>query len=549
MGVLLLVTLGGCGSGTQLTLKPIKWTDPDNRSTRLPREIEENQIWDIVNLTVFYQVGDLLDLGYTGRRIGSVLNLAPPRQADNVNALDEAANSSWFTNRHFLRPMDRDALMLGPGMARPDTSGPWEIVAGKFEGGTAGFTIRDAGGTLFLLKFDSAGNNEMASSAEVIATKILHAAGYNVPKNSVVYFHPSVLRIGAKAKVPDGLGGKRPMTEDDLREILSQITVQPDGRLRCVASEFLGGIPVGVFNYHGRRKDDPNDRVKHHHRRELRGLRVIGSWMNDADRRAANTLDMYVTGEDGRSYLKHYIIDMGSTFGSNNMMPHMPKYGNEYVWDPRTIGLSLCALGLYKKGWEDPVPMPYPSLGYFENRTFRPGRWVPTYPNPAFQRCTNRDGYWGAKIVMSFSNEDIAAMVKMGQLSDPGAEAELTRLLVERRDMIGRYWFDRINPLDRFWIDRDGLRFVDLAVEGGLAPDSETTYSYSMVDERGRPMGPANLLEGERRIPIPGHLRPERFYGFEIRAQRRGPTSKYTRVHFYVWEPGRYQIVKVDREE
>ena len=41
-----LVAFGGCASQSQLTVKPIKWTDPDNRSIRLPREIEENQYWD-----------------------------------------------------------------------------------------------------------------------------------------------------------------------------------------------------------------------------------------------------------------------------------------------------------------------------------------------------------------------------------------------------------------------------------------------------------------------------------------------------------------------
>ncbi|MBI2952275.1 hypothetical protein HYY27_09275 [bacterium] len=446
--------------------------------------------------------------------------------------------------------MSVEELAQGPGLALPDTSGPWVIVAGKFEGGTAGFTIQDPLGVRFLLKFDSKGNDEMASSSEVIATKILHAAGYNVPRNSVVTFHPSILRVGPKATVP-ARGGKRPMTEADLREILSHITVRPDGRVRCVASEFLKGVPVGVFDYHGRRRDDPNDRVDHEHRRELRGLRVISSWMNDADRRAANTLNMYVTDERGRGYIRHYLIDMGSCFGSNNLMPHPPKYGNEYVWDPRTVGLSLFALGLYKKAWEDPLPMKYPSLGYFENETFRPGRWAPTYPNPAFERCTNRDGYWGAKIVTSFSDEDIAAMVRTGHLSDPGAEAELTRLLIERRDMIGRHWFGRTNPLDRFSADERGIRFEDLTVQGRLASASGTTYLYRLLNAQGKAAGPERELRGETLIPVEPGLPPKQFYGYEVRTLRAGQTawSRYTRVYFYVPEPGRYQIVRVEREE
>ncbi|OGG53262.1 MAG: hypothetical protein A3F84_05130 [Candidatus Handelsmanbacteria bacterium RIFCSPLOWO2_12_FULL_64_10] len=548
--VFLLWVLIGCSAGPHLTTKPVKWTDPDNKTIPKPKEIEENQAWDILDHTLFYEVGKPLDLGWTARRAGNLLNLAPVKQADNVNALDEVPNSSWYTNRHFLHPMTPEELARGPGLALPDTGGPWEITEDKSEGGTAGFWIRDATGTRFILKFDSKGNDEMASSSEVIATKILHAAGYNVPKNSVVTFHPSILRIGPKVKVTGPGGVRRPMTEADLQDILSRITVQPGGRLRCVASEFLKGVPVGVFDYHGRRRDDPNDRVDHEHRRELRGLRVIASWMNDADRRAANTLNFYVTDERGRSYIKHYLIDMGSCFGSNNLMPHPPKYGNEYVWDPRTVGLSLFALGLYKKAWEDPLPMKHPSLGYFENETFRPGRWVPTYPNPAFERCTNRDGYWGAKIVMSFSDEDVAAMVRTGHLSDPGAEAELTRLLIERRDMIGRHWFGRINPLDRFSADERGIRFEDLAVRGRLASASETTYRYRLLNAQGKVAGPERTLRGETCIPMTG-LPPKQFYGYEVRTLRAGQTawSRYTRVYFYTSEPGRYQIVRVEREE
>lgn len=504
----LLLLIPACGSSSQLTREPVKWVDPDNRSIPEPKEIEENQIWDIVDNTFFYPLGKMLDLGYTGRRIGKALGMAPPREADNVNALDEAPNSSWFTNRHAIDRMSREALQTGPGVAQPDTSDTWEIVAGKFEGGTAGFTIRDSKGDLFLLKFDSEDNNEMGSSAEVIATKFLHAAGYNVPANSVVYFDPAILRIGKKTTVPDGRGGKRPMLESDKQGILDNIIPQVDGRLRCVASKFLENEAiVGIFNYRGLRRDDPNDRVRHHHRRELRGLRVLASWMNDADRRAANTLDVYIKDQDGRRYLKHYIIDMGSAFGSNNLMPHLPKYGNEYVWDPRTIGLSLVSFGLYKKAWEEPLPMPYSALGYFENETFRPDGWVPTYPNVAFNRATARDAYWGAKIVMSFSDDDIAAAVETARYSNPDAAKELTRLLIERRDMIGHFWYQKVNPLDKFWMDPNGLHFTDLAVSGGLLREEHTSYNYRVIDGQGTPLGAGNTLRDAAPIPVPSDLR------------------------------------------
>ncbi|MCZ6632982.1 MAG: hypothetical protein O7G87_06215 [bacterium] len=551
MDLLLALAISACSSGNQLTTRPIKWVDPDHRTIPQPKEIVENQIWDIIDHTLFFQIGKVLDLGWAARRTGNLMGVASLRQADNVNALDEVPNSSWFTNRHFLRPLSQQALADGPGEIQPDTSGYWEIYAGKFEGGTAGFTIKDAAGDLYLLKFDSRDNHEMGSAAEVIATKLLHAAGYYVPQNSVVYFRPEILRIGSKAQVPDGAGGKRPMVEQDVQGILQRITAEPDGRLRCMASKFLSGVPVGIFDYHGVRKDDGNDRVWHEHRRELRGLRVLASWMNDADRRAANTLDMYVTDAQGRRYVKHYIIDMGSTFGSNNMMPHLPKYGNEYVWDAGQVARSMLGLGFYRKPWEEPLPMPYPELGYFENQTFRPLKWVPTYPNPAFEKCTGRDGYWGAKLVMSFSDKDIATCVQAGKYTNPEATAELTRLLVERRDLIGRFWFEQVNPLDLFWMDRGGLHFEDLGVKGGLFDEQRTRYRYALLDETGRTVGPLQDLRGERRIPVPGDLSKEAYYGFEIRTQRRegAPWSRYTRVYFYVWESGKYQIVRVDRDD
>ena len=541
---------GAAAAAPNLTTAPVKWFDADNKPVPEPAEAQANEVWDFIDKSSFYQVGKLLDLGWTARRIGDLLGVAGPRQADNVNALDEVPNSSWFTNRHFLHPMTLEELAAGPGFAEPDDSGPWEVVAGTFEGVTAGFTIRDASKRYFLLKFDSRGNDEMGSGAEAVVTKVLHAAGYNVPRNSVLYFDPGQLRIGPEARVPDGDGGKRPMTPEDLRKILARVTPQADGTLRCLASRFLEGKPVGVFNYNGRRRDDPNDRVDHEHRRELRGLRVIGSWLNDTDLRAANTLDMYVTGQDGRGCVRHYLVDMGSALGSGGSRPHQPRHGNEYMVDPGAILRSLLSLGFYVKKWEEPLPMTYASLGYFENETFRPGRWVPDYPNPAFERCTNRDGYWGAKIVMAFGDDDIRAMVERGRYSDPGAADELTRLLAERRDMIGRYWFERVNPLDRFEVEEGRLRFADLAVEGGLAPRASRQWRYAVVDADGDEVGEPRRL-AETVIPVGEEARPGRFFGYLLQSRNgeRASWSKKTTVFVYKHEDGRPQLVRIDREE
>ena len=84
----------------------------------------------------------------------------------------------------------------------------------------------------------------------------------------------------------------------------------------------------------GLRSDDPNDLIPHEHRRELRGLRVIASWINHWDLKEMNTLDMYVE-EGGRKFLRHYLIDFGSSLGGGKS-PLEYFHGREYAFDGRT---------------------------------------------------------------------------------------------------------------------------------------------------------------------------------------------------------------------
>ena len=193
--------------------------------------------------------------------------------------------------------------------------------------------------------------------------------------------------------------------------------------------------------------------------------------------------------------------------------------------------------------------MKYPSIGYFENETFRPRGWVPTYPNPAFERCTNRDGYWGSKIVMSFRDEDIRAMVQMGQYSDPGATDELTRLLAERRDMIGRYWYERVNPLDHFTVDGDRLRFVDLAVAGGLVAAESRQWQYATLDGDGDETASPRMVD-EQFIQIGEEAMAGQYFGFRLQSRDgMGTTwSNNTTVFLYKHENGRLQLVSVERD-
>jgi hypothetical protein len=63
---------------------------------------------------------------------------------------------------------------------------------------------------------------------------------------------------------------------------------------------------------------------------------------------------------------------------------------------------------------------------------------------------TPLDGYWGAKRVMAFRNEQIRAILDEGRFQDPKVVDYMTKVLESRRDAIGRAWFKQVLPLKDF---------------------------------------------------------------------------------------------------
>jgi len=386
-----------------------------------------------------------------------------PRRAVNANTLGEVPDSSWFQNRHGRQRMTTEQLLQGPNTGSgPSLDAPLVVIGAKTEGITPGFRVRDARGDIYFMKFDPLSNPEMATAAEVISTKIFHAIGYNVPENYLTYFSRQQLRVDSKAKVSDAAGRERRLTEADLDAILDRIHRASDGTYRAVASRMLAGAPIGPFQYFGTRPDDPNDIYPHEHRRELRGLRVFAAWLNHDDSRAINTLDV-LAGREGHKHVRHYLIDFGSTLGSGSVGPQKVRAGWEYTWEPTTVVKRIVSLGFWDKEWIRADYPNYPAIGRFESARFQPETWRPEYPNPAFLNMTDEDGYWAAKIVMSFTDEQIRAIVRAGEISDPEAENYLIDTLILRRNKIGRHWLTRRSSFDSFEFVEGELKFEHLA--------------------------------------------------------------------------------------
>ncbi len=464
------------GGDPPLQDAPVVWYEDDRRDIPPPEPRDPNKVRSSVEATFFRPLGRIFHPGRIVRGVGSIFGGDHVQPAANVNVLDEVPNSSWFTNRIGLFPTTVEQAARGPVTdAGPDTSRRWTVVDAKTEGVTPGFTIEDAHGDRYLIKFDPPGYLGMTAAAAVISGRIMHAAGYNVPEDFVVTFQRDQLVVAQDVEFATRAGDERIMTTGDLDSILGSVERLSDDRWLAIASRFLSGEWMGPFDWHGRRKDDPNDRIDHQDRREIRGLRIFAAWLCHMDTKQGNTLDMYVE-EDGRRYVRHYLIDFASTLGVGALGP-FPMGCFEYSFDfAASLGRAI-TLGVRQDDWRKVErPEGLDEVGYFESEYFHPKAFKPLEPNSAFANLTDRDGYWAAKIISAFTDEQLEAIVVEGRYRSPEAARYITRMLGERRDVIARYFFGRVPPLDFFTHQRGVLRFRDLGVERGIYPADGTRY-------------------------------------------------------------------------
>jgi hypothetical protein len=394
-------------------------------------------------------------------------------RALNVNTLDEVPDSSWFTNRIGRHDIPIRELVRGPDTL-PDgriTFEGWVVSGGKGSGAQPGFRMRDPSGQLYQIEVDPPSNPEMATGAEIIGTAFYHAFGYNTVEVYLAEIDPASLPIADTATIRDPLeGGQRRLTRRDLDAVFRRAARRPDGRYRVLVSKFAPGKPLGNFRYYGTRPDDPNDIVPHEHRRELRGARVFGAWLNHDDSRGVNSLDMLET-KDGRGYIRHYMFDFGSILGSGTLFAQRHRAGHEYIFEQRPGWLSLATLGLYVRPWMlIDYPDAPPAVGRIEADSFDPVRWKPEYPNPAFENMRPDDAFWAARIVARFSDEAIRAIVEKARFTDPRATDYLTTVIIRRRDKVLATWLNGVNPAVDLSLDASGrLTWDNAAVAARVA--------------------------------------------------------------------------------
>ncbi|HNX69181.1 MAG TPA: hypothetical protein PLL75_02290 [Candidatus Omnitrophota bacterium] len=459
---------------------------------------------DLFDQNVYSEGVNQIDLGRWWRRLsGKKLASA------NVNVFDEVPDSAFFTNRQGRQRLSAQDLEKGYSeTSGPDMSQPLVVTKSEHEGVQPRFYVKDAKGDTYFLKFDSVGNLELATGAEIVASRFYYAIGYNVPQYTILRIKADQIRVAEGALSWDNSGFKKPLNQKLLQEYLLFLPQTADGFYRASASKILSGENKGFFSFESRRKEDSADPVNHRDRREVRALAVFSGWLNNDDVREGNTVDMLVA-ENGPTFLKHYLIDFDKSLGSAQNAPKAPMVGYEYAVDFGETFKSILAFGFREKPWQkkwraaDETASVSPAVGYFSNAFFDPARYKVQLPYETSRLVTAADGFWAAKILMSFADDDIRAAVKAGQYSDPKDSDYIAKTLMERRDIIVRYWLAKASPLDSFEYGSGKLSFRDLAVEHGCESATGTSYRAEWIgrDQEGKVLG--EVRSSERAITIP----------------------------------------------
>ena len=481
--LLFLLMLGGCATSTRFQDRQVLWRDPDSAPIRQPR----------APLPTGIQYAGLRDaLVFPADR---ALALDYGVESENVNALDEVPDSSWWvdirrTGDEHARPrhFTADEMRRGPFGDDAGPVPPFTVVKGKTIGSTPGLVITDARGQRYMFKLDPPGWLGLNTSTEVVASRLAWAAGWLVPAEMIVDVRPDQLVLSPKAHAKDSRDRDIPLTQAMLDDLLHRTPREADGTLRVCAGKWLEGRSLGPWRYMGRRGDDPNDRIDHQNRRDVRAFGVFAAWMNDIDTMENNTMDSYV-GEDGRGHVVHYQQDVGGSFGQFAAIPAEVWMGQETYFMPGRILASLASFGAMGRTFDDDrrevrrkmLLEKYHELGYFDDEGFDAANWHPILDNPAFVRMTARDRYWGTKRVLAFNEEEVRAAVALGHYA-PATEQRLFEILWHRREGILRAFLDESVPLDYFRFEAGRLCFDDLRTDQAKCMTTDLSTGYHVVD-------------------------------------------------------------------
>jgi hypothetical protein len=193
--------------------------------------------------------------------------------------------------------------------------------------------------------------------------------------------------------------------------------------------------------------------------------------LNHVDAKAINSLDMLIT-KDGRSFVRHNLIDFGSTLGSGGVGPADYWEGSQYLVEPASLGRQVIGFGFSYPTWHTTPFYEARAIGRLpmHNASFNPDTWKPRVPNQAFLHARDDDKFWAAQKLIALNTELLRAAVRAGDFRDPKSEEFLVQALAERRDAIARAYLTAVNPIADPVLQADGtLSFRNAAVDADFA--------------------------------------------------------------------------------
>lgn len=421
IGLIALLCAMGCSTVSSFQYPPVRWLrDSDNAPIAQPKVkvVYRHSQTQFGQLSA--QAEDVLTFAQNVATMPTGWMFSGRMESINTNNFDEVADSAWFTNR-IGRTSKFENLFKTP----PNMKGKWHVLAIKHA--FDGFVIQDASNNHYVIKVDR-DPEWLASGGEMLGALMLSAAGYTVTENYSLDFDAHILDEAAL----------------------------PPGKYHALAVRVPPGEQLGPFEFQGRRKDDPNDRIPHEYRRELCALRVFASFLNNKDISTKNTLDVYNNG-----YVTHYLSNLSAPLA--NMRSEFLSGGSKT--EGQTID-ALFSFGFYNPYWTSSDAPVKQYKGVLSSEKFNPQKWRPDKPNLAFKYMSYHDAFWASKILQKFTNDTLKTIVAMSGYKDAATQDRILSELLIRRDRIIAYWFQKVNPLDNFRIG-NGLEFDDLGVPPG----------------------------------------------------------------------------------
>jgi len=431
------------------------WREPMTQDVKNAVRYEPDLAYQTLE-NLFWRPGD----GVVGQR------------AKNVNTVDEVPDGPYFVNRAGRTPLTPALVARGVNTSTGPATGKWTVVSAKSDGVTPGFTVRDSADQLWFIKFDPPGWPAMATGSEIVAAKLFWAAGYHTAEYHIAQMKPSDLVIGKDTRITPLGEAARPMHQGDINWLLGRADRNADGSYRVILSKAAPGRPVGRIKFHGTRADDPNDLIPHEHRRELRGYFVFAAWLNHVDAKGINSLSSLIT-ENGRSVIRHYLLDFGSALGSAATGPREGWEGYEaLVEEGGEIAKRTLSLGFKIPVWRTQDYFESPAIGRLprDHSKWDPEEWWPHITNAAFRHIRPDDTFWAALKLESISDEMIRAAVAEGKFGDRESEEFLAKAISDRRVRILQTFLPKVNPIVDPAIDATGrLSFRNAAADAAVA--------------------------------------------------------------------------------